>query len=155
MRRRRRRFGGGGNIPYNLNVYNNPYRRGGGVRRHAQGGRIQCPPGTQWNGSFCGPYPTGGGTSRRRQLHSGAWIRPHSHQGGFRRMSYGNHLMSSCPGQHACPDGTCPPCNGNGASDSWLARRGGPMRRQYQGGGGIHLGSPNSCKDGYGYNIPC
>tara|TARA_R100000315_G_C5220056_1_gene132132 strand:+ start:291 stop:1166 length:876 start_codon:yes stop_codon:yes gene_type:complete len=33
-------------------------------------------------------------------------------------------------------------------------RRGG-IPRMYMTGGGVHAGSPNSCKDGYGNNVPC
>ena len=31
------------------------------TRQYARGGRLPCPPGTQWNGEICGPYPTGDG----------------------------------------------------------------------------------------------
>ena len=37
--RRRRRYNRGGNIPYQTGAYNNPYRRGGGIKRFHAGGR--------------------------------------------------------------------------------------------------------------------
>ena len=63
-----------------------------------------------------------------------------------RRRKFGHGGMmrngNGCPpGMHMMPDGSCMQGAYHGAN--------------YSHGGGVHAGSPDSCQDGYGNNVPC
>ena len=188
--RRRRRYNRGGNIPYQTGAYNNPYRRGGGIKRFHSGGRPHShrprrrpqpiPGGPGMPPPNVDNYSMGGAMRRnsvgpynpRRPRPAGnnlmweQWCVPWPECSYDKPPNGGNELMGDlyscrtvgdCPNwANCCSGGVCSVCVTTPEPDRpiWV-RRGGPMRRRYGHGGGIHTGSPNSCTDGYGNNVPC
>ena len=184
MRRKRKFAHGGyhsgqngfGMNPYQYGVYNNPYRRGGRVRRKfGHGGMMRngngCPPGMHMmpDGSCMeGAYHGANGSYRHGGYHAipgtgGPGMPPPSIPDIMSRRRNSrvrrNDMMYAHGGMMR--NGECAPgemCHGGYHNGM---RRGGPVRRRYAHGGyhsngnGINAGSPSSCIDGMGRNVPC
>lgn len=201
---RRRKMAGGGSLPYNKNVYNNPYRKGGGIRRKFEhGGSMgSCPPGMHMmpDGRCMEGAYHGANNSYR---HGGYHAIPGTGGPGMPPpsipdiMSGGAGFNPIRPGIPGIPYNPADVALGSGRNNMGKAvqpaprnrrreyGRGGmtrPRRRfahggyhsngmrngcapgeychggemnQYGHGGGIYAGSPNSCTDGMGNNVPC
>ena len=184
MRRKRKFAHGGyhsrqngfGMNPYQYGVYNNPYRRGGRVRRKfGYGGMMRngngCPPGMHMmpDGSCMeGAYHGANGSYRHGGFHAipgtgGPGMPPPRIPDIMSRRRNSrvrrNGMMYAHGGMMR--NGECAPgemCHGGYHNGM---RRGGPVRRRYAHGGyhsngnGINAGSPSSCIDGMGRNVPC
>ena len=150
--RRRRRYNRGGNIPYQKGMYNNPYRRGGGINRFHTGGR----PHSHRRRNLPRPIPgTGPGMPPPNvdNYARGGSMRRHRvgpYNPGRLRQVGGHGLMW----QEWCKP--WPECSYDRPPEKPVTvRRGGAMRRRYGYGGGIYAGSPHSCTNAYGMNVPC
>ena len=159
MRRRRKFAHGGyhGDNPYLTGQQGNPYRKGGGIRRKmGHGGMMRngngCPAGMHMmpDGSCMeGAYHGASNSYRHGGFHpiprpGGPGMPPPRipniyRTGGRPRRRFAHGGYHSNGMRNGCGPGEM--CHG------------GMMR--YEHGGGVNVGSPNSCTDGMGNNVPC